>query len=53
MLTYRNPFLDSHPVFSEPLDVAIGAFGRVEVKTTASGVAEGLTSTFIRHFVMG
>ena len=53
MLTYRNPFLDSHPVFSEPLDVVIGAFDPVEVKTTPSGVAEGLTFTFIRHFVMG
>lgn len=53
MLTYRNPFLYSHPVFSEPMDVAIGAFDRVEVKTTPSGVAKGLTATFIRHFVMG
>jgi hypothetical protein len=51
--TYRNPFLDSHPVFSAPMDVAIDAFDRVEMETTPSEVTGGLTSTFIRHFVMG
>jgi hypothetical protein len=48
-----QPFLDSHPVFSAPIDVAIGAFDRVEVETTPSEVIRGLTSTFIRHFVIG
>jgi hypothetical protein len=47
LLTYHNPSLDSHPVFSAPVDVVTGTSDRVEVETTPSEVTEGLTSTFI------
>jgi hypothetical protein len=55
--TYQGSFVridfDSHPVFSAPIDVATGAFDRAEVETTPSEFSGGLTSTFMRHFVMG
>ena len=49
LLTYRNPFVDSHPVFSAPIDVTNRTLDRVEVETTPSEVTGGLISTFIRH----